>query len=161
MNHPACHCGNTLPYSDCCEPLHQKRNAKTPEALMRSRFSAFKLGLVDYLLATHHSSQHQANERQSLVSSCESYHWQKLCVLKNFPVNGTQGQVAFAAYFEKDGQTSVLCELSDFVFEDGRWLYTTGQQTENENQLAALCKFTRNDLCWCGSGKKFKKCHMD
>ena len=20
---------------------------------------------------------------------------------------------------------------------------------------------TRNDLCWCGSGKKYKKCHMD
>ena len=19
----------------------------------------------------------------------------------------------------------------------------------------------RNDLCWCGSGKKYKKCHMD
>lgn len=22
-------------------------------------------------------------------------------------------------------------------------------------------KMTRNDLCWCGSGKKYKKCHMD
>lgn len=22
-------------------------------------------------------------------------------------------------------------------------------------------KFNRNDLCWCGSGKKYKKCHME
>jgi len=22
-------------------------------------------------------------------------------------------------------------------------------------------EMTRNDLCWCGSGKKYKKCHMD
>src|SRR5579859_7835702 len=22
-------------------------------------------------------------------------------------------------------------------------------------------KLGRNDLCWCGSGKKFKKCHLD
>jgi methionyl aminopeptidase len=22
-------------------------------------------------------------------------------------------------------------------------------------------KLSRNDLCWCGSGKKYKKCHMD
>lgn len=24
-----------------------------------------------------------------------------------------------------------------------------------------MTKFLRNDLCWCGSGKKYKKCHMD
>ena len=22
-------------------------------------------------------------------------------------------------------------------------------------------KLGRNDLCWCGSGKKYKKCHME
>jgi hypothetical protein len=22
-------------------------------------------------------------------------------------------------------------------------------------------KIGRNDLCWCGSGKKYKKCHID
>lgn len=24
-----------------------------------------------------------------------------------------------------------------------------------------MSKLSRNDLCWCGSGKKYKKCHMD
>ena len=22
-------------------------------------------------------------------------------------------------------------------------------------------KLARNDLCWCGSGKKYKKCHLE
>jgi preprotein translocase subunit SecA len=30
----------------------------------------------------------------------------------------------------------------------------TGQRTVSEQQ-----KIGRNDPCWCGSGKKFKKCH--
>ena len=24
-----------------------------------------------------------------------------------------------------------------------------------------LHKFKRNELCWCGSGKKYKHCHID
>jgi len=24
-----------------------------------------------------------------------------------------------------------------------------------------LNKLKRNDLCWCGSGKKYRKCHLD
>jgi uncharacterized protein YecA (UPF0149 family) len=30
-----------------------------------------------------------------------------------------------------------------------------GQQPKETTKLG------RNDLCWCGSGKKYKKCHMD
>ena len=30
----------------------------------------------------------------------------------------------------------------------------TQQVVKNENQ-----QLGRNDPCWCGSGKKFKKCH--
>lgn len=28
-----------------------------------------------------------------------------------------------------------------------------------EEQMAPQVKPGRNDLCWCGSGKKYKKCH--
>lgn len=37
----------------------------------------------------------------------------------------------------------------------------TPATTENEQSTAgaALKKFGRNDPCWCGSGKKYKKCH--
>jgi SEC-C motif len=33
--------------------------------------------------------------------------------------------------------------------------------TIRERQPAAKSKLNRNDPCWCGSGKKYKRCHLD
>jgi len=41
----ACPCGSGTAYAACCEPMHQGAPALTAEALMRSRYSAFVLGL--------------------------------------------------------------------------------------------------------------------
>ncbi|MGJ0203939.1 YchJ family metal-binding protein [Leucobacter sp. gxy201] len=49
-----CPCGRGEPYSACCGPLHGGEPAPTAERLMRSRYSAFVLGLADYLLDTWH-----------------------------------------------------------------------------------------------------------
>ena len=57
-NHAPCPCDSGQTYVDCCGPWHagllQGLHAPTPEALMRSRYSAYVLGLPDYLLATWH-----------------------------------------------------------------------------------------------------------
>ena len=49
-----------FPYARCCQPWHDGLaagvHAPTPEALMRSRYSAYVIGLIDYLLATWHAS---------------------------------------------------------------------------------------------------------
>ena len=47
-----CPCGSGLAYAACCGALHAGAAAATPEALMRSRYAAYALGLEDYLLAT-------------------------------------------------------------------------------------------------------------
>src|SRR5678816_980837 len=48
-----CPCHSKKRYADCCGPLHKgTRPAATPEELMRSRYSAFALGEVDYLAKT-------------------------------------------------------------------------------------------------------------
>ena len=45
-----CYCGSKLAFAKCCKPyLEKHRAAPTPEALMRSRYSAFCTGDVDYL----------------------------------------------------------------------------------------------------------------
>ena len=60
--HPAalpCPCGHPAAYAACCGRYHAGAlhlSAPTAEALMRSRYSAFVLGLNDYLLATWHAS---------------------------------------------------------------------------------------------------------
>ena len=50
----SCICGKSKPFVKCCDQfLSGKQNAKTPEQLMRSRFSAYALGgHGEYLVST-------------------------------------------------------------------------------------------------------------
>ena len=46
-----CPCGNPMPFEACCRPLLQgDRAPETAEALMRSRYSAYATGEVDYII---------------------------------------------------------------------------------------------------------------
>src|SRR4051812_12190098 len=48
-----CPCFSSLRYTACCAPFHRgERQPESPEALMRSRYAAFALGLADYLVST-------------------------------------------------------------------------------------------------------------
>ena len=48
-----CPCHSGLRYKACCAPFHDgAHEAPTPEALMRSRYAAFALGLGEYLVRT-------------------------------------------------------------------------------------------------------------
>ncbi|MDH5490482.1 MAG: YchJ family metal-binding protein, partial [Myxococcales bacterium] len=50
-----CPCGSGSKQNECCGPLMQgEAQAETAEALMRSRYSAFAVGNVEYIVATHH-----------------------------------------------------------------------------------------------------------
>ena len=50
-----CPCSSGATYDTCCGPLHAgQKAAATAEQLMRSRYSAFALGLTDYLVETWH-----------------------------------------------------------------------------------------------------------
>ena len=109
---------------------------------MRSRYSAFVLGLSEYVKKTWHASTCPAD-----LALDPDGQWVKLDI-----ISSSKKQVHFRAYFkdENDGY-SVLDETSDFVFQD-RWLYLSGDTSTKPH------KPERNDLCLCGSGKKFKKC---
>ena len=62
------------------------------------------------------------------------------------------GQVEFVAFYKSNGTLGQLHERSDFIRQNDRWYYTQGVRL-------ALIRLERNDPCWCGSGKKYKKCH--
>lgn len=115
---------------------------------MRSRFAAFRGGLVDYLLATSHPSLHAPDERAVLERCCAATRWTGLLVLDAPPPADGRGEVEFVAFHE-GGQ---LHERSSFVLEDGRWLYGAGR-------ILPAWRVGRNDPCWCGSGRKHKACH--
>ena len=49
-----CPCHSGRKYKRCCRLVHEGQPAASPEALMRSRYSAYVHGEVDYLLNTWH-----------------------------------------------------------------------------------------------------------
>jgi len=127
--HAACPCGSGQPYVDCCSRWHagnaQTTPAPTPEALMRSRYSAYALGLIDYLLATWHPSTSPGELELPPVK------WLGLEV-RHAQATGDAGVVEFVARFRDNGRGVRLHEISRFVREEERWLYIDGEQQGTE-----------------------------
>jgi SEC-C motif-containing protein len=138
---------NPAEYDQCCKPLHCGLHAShltgiSPEQLMRSRFSAYVLGLEGYLKRTWHSSTCP----RPLAAKPDDQ-WLKLDV-----VSSSDSQVHFKAFFKDPNGFQCLEETSDFVIENDRLVYLCG-----DTQMHTIT-LKRNDVCLCGSGKKFKKC---
>lgn len=147
-----CRCNSGNPDTTCCQPfLDGQALPQTPEQLMRSRYSAFCQGQIDYLIATHHPSQRQGDERQTLAQTIATTQWVGLKVLHSAQ-RGENGQVEFVAFYQRIGVVEQLHEKSEFVREAGRWFYLTGE-------ILPPVTIGRNEPCWCGSGRKYKQCH--
>ena len=101
---------------------------------MRSRYSAFALGLEDYLLDTHASRQSRARRRRDLQATLRQVRWQSLRILERQAGGATDlsGTVTFEARYTSGGQAGVLRECSRFGREgnrpEGRWLYLEALQ---------------------------------
>lgn len=150
-----CPCGSGKSYSICCALLHNavEQPPCTPEALMRSRFSAFYLGKVDYLVATQLPSQRQEDEKEKIRHALDTHQWRSLRVLACTSLNNAHATVEFVAFCTTpNNRLGQLHEQSNFRFEDRRWWYVDGDMLPD-------IKLGRNDICWCGSGQKLKKCH--
>lgn len=152
MKSNPCPCNSGKTYRECCEPYHLgKALPRVPEELMRSRYSAFSKHLPDYLIETSHASLNKFQTRKSILDWAQENDWKKLEVL-----SASDKQVEFKAYFmDAKGVDQVHHELSDFVFENGKWLYKSG---EIDPAVKSDSIVGRNDPCPCGSGKKYKKC---
>jgi SEC-C motif-containing protein len=83
---------------------------------MRSRFSAFALGLAPYLLATWHPSTRPAN-----LDLDDGIVWRRLQIVDVSP-----DVVEFRASFRGPDGAGLLHERSRFALEGGRWLYVGG-----------------------------------
>lgn len=119
-----CPCDSGKPYGACCQPWHAGAAAATPGALMRSRYSAYVLGLEPYLLATWHP-----RTRPAAVELSPATKWLGLSVKQEQSTGEASGEVEFVARYREGGGSAVrLHERSRFVREDGRWFYLDGEQ---------------------------------
>jgi SEC-C motif domain protein len=154
-----CPCISTKTYGTCCGQWHAgleatpQRHAPTPEALMRSRYSAYVLTLGDYLLATWYG--------ESSPGSIEfpPTKWLGLEV-KHSAISGNgsgdAGIVEFVArYRDSTGKAGRLHETSRFIREGvgdaARWLYIDGQfageqDAADEDSRKPFRKLNRSDL---------------
>ena len=150
-----CYCGSQKDYDNCCWPfLTGRARPENPEQLMRSRYSAFCIKDIDYLISTHHPSMQTPDGREVLTRTINETQWLGLKVLRIEKEQSDQGvgYIEFAAFYKTNGTTGQLHEKSKFIHENGQWYYLDGL-------LMEPLKFGRNDPCWCGSNKKYKKCH--
>ncbi|MBO6850712.1 MAG: SEC-C domain-containing protein [Marinobacter sp.] len=113
---------------------------------MRSRYTAFVLGLTDYLRATWHHST-----RPDTLALDNAPDWASLQVLSSGDTVDA-GTVHFRAVYRAGNGWGCLEETSEFVRENGCWYYLRGDTHEGP------LKPGRNDPCPCGSGRKFKAC---
>jgi len=121
----SCHCGAGTTYESCCGRYHSGHEpAATAELLMRSRYSAYVLALEEYLLATWHASSRPSSLDFSEAGKTK---WLGLEIKRHTVIDASRAQVEFIARYKIGGQSAVrLHEISDFVFEDGRWFYISG-----------------------------------
>lgn len=124
-----CPCGSGKTYAACCEPYHKNYNAPTAEALMRSRYSAFVFGLVDYLYETTHPSQRTHTLKEDIAFTCKGLAWTKLEVLDTWQGNEKDkvGKVNFRASFVQDGANGLHEEHSRFKRFGKAWMYVDGE----------------------------------
>jgi SEC-C motif-containing protein len=121
----ACPCGSALSYAGCCGrfhagPLHL--SAPDAEALMRSRYCAYVLGLEPYLLATWHPDTRPAR----IDADPAGLRWLGLEVRRHVCQDADHATVEFVARSKQAGRAHRLHETSRFVREDGRWYYLDG-----------------------------------
>ena len=122
---PPCPCGTGQVYAACCGryhagPLHL--HAPMADALMRSRYSAYVLGLSDYLQDTWHASTRPAD----VQAFDPALRWLGLEVRRYEMLADSSAVVEFVARSKLAGRAQRLHENSRFVKEAGRWFYVDG-----------------------------------
>jgi SEC-C motif-containing protein len=156
MNLHLCFCHSGLPFEQCCEPYLQGLSSPdTPEQLMRSRYSAYVTSNYQYVLDTYTVNQRKSLILEDLQQGGNEAQWLRLDVLNaHTHKDDLSGQVEFVAYYQVNDTKYKLHERSTFYRENNLWRYDNGTLFED----GGLYKPQRNDLCLCGSGKKYKKC---
>jgi SEC-C motif-containing protein len=125
-----CACGSGANYADCCEPFHLgKATAPTAEALMRSRYCAYVMRQIDYLVGTTLPAARTTDLWVNYQSTADSIQWIGLEVVATSQGGATDktGKVEFKASYIQDGVRSIHHELSRFRRSGGAWYYVDGR----------------------------------
>ncbi len=158
----ACYCGNEPSFEECCgRYLEGDAKPDTAEALMRSRYCAYVIENIDYVVATHDPATSDEVDEEGAAKWAHDADWQGLEIVstdKGGP-SDDEGEVEFIARYTLEGTVYAHHERSTFRRIDGAWYYVDGDMVRPKPVRRDSPKVGRNEPCPCGSGKKYKKCH--
>lgn len=155
-----CPCGSERAYSQCCQVIIQaEKPANSPEQLMRSRYSAYAKNQAEYIYLTYAHASQTEQSINDIAQWAMQTRWLKLIIhhasdYKINLANNEKAQVEFSAFYQHQDQIWQMQEKSNFIIEQGAWRYLDGDVSES----TVLNKPKKNQLCFCGTQKKFKYC---
>ncbi|WP_321329799.1 YchJ family protein [uncultured Ilyobacter sp.] len=121
-----CPCESGKKYEDCCKKyIKGTLVPSTAELLMRSRYTAYVVGEIDYILKTHDPSTVSDISRDTVADWSESSKWEGLEIVKTKAgkVRDKKGIVEFKASYIVNDKRHTHHEKSLFVKIKGRWYY--------------------------------------
>jgi SEC-C motif-containing protein len=91
---------------------------------MRSRYTAYTMNHIDYLLRTWHP-----RTRPARLQVDAQIRWLGLKLKHSHAglAGDTEGTVEFIARFKIGSRADRIHEISRFMFDDGAWLYLDGE----------------------------------
>ena len=122
-----CPCGSGFQYSSCCGLyIEGIQPAGTPEALMRSRYSAYTMAKITYIKNTMRGKALSGFHPGEAKRWARRVEWVGLHVLKVTPKSENHGFVEFIANFCDAGVSQSIHEVSEFERVEGVWYYVDG-----------------------------------
>ena len=133
-----CPCHSGRKYKRCCAPLHRGHQASGPAALMRSRYAAYSLGIVSYIIKTTDPAGPMWEEdltrwRASIHTFSSEMHFQGLLIMEE-TLTGDEGYVTFSAQLSQGSHDASFSERSRFTKVDGGWCYHSGTPEHSESE---------------------------
>lgn len=160
-----CYCQSGKALSQCCQPIIiGEKIAKSPEQLMRSRYSAYALKQANYIYNTYAKNVRIAQSVTEINDWCNAarftclvvHHASPFSLMKSTPFETNENSyptVEFSAFFHQEGCFYQIREVSRFTIENSRWYYLDGDIKMNQELTVK-----RNQACPCMGGKKYKQC---
>lgn len=118
----SCPCGSEQKYESCCGIFHSGVPAPTALALMKSRYSAYAKGNLEYIQNTTDPQAQDPRAFSAAKEWMQSAQFVKLEILLS-EENENKAIVEFKAHFKMGENIQVHHERSKFRKQKGFWYY--------------------------------------
>ena len=128
MNVVLCPCCLKQPYETCCAPYIEKNLLPaSPGTLMRSRYTAYVYGNLDYIQRTMQGKAASDFDVEKTRTWLQEVECKGLIVLREYLKTPVQGFVSFQASYFFQGAPQWMAEKSEFHRIEGQWFYVSGK----------------------------------